>query len=275
MFLKKRNSVFDVLSIMWMLSAFLVNAAPITTDGTSTATINFVGHSVTVHGIVFSVIVFVTGAYLCFLGGVFQNFTMFIIGFYVGANVAYIVLTNAKADYGANSDTILLVVCIIVGVLCGGLLCCCFFLAVYLMGALLGYLAALWLLSWVSNGLIQSSWGRAVLIICFIIAGILLMAFVERVVFVIGSAFIGSFAIMCGVDIYVKSGFLELVNQFLHARSLNLLVDSTPTLRGMLAGTIALTAVGSLFQWCMIRRDTSTYRGWRERYPARGGWRRV
>lgn len=27
------------------------------------------GHTVTVHGIVFSVIVFVTGGYLCFLGG--------------------------------------------------------------------------------------------------------------------------------------------------------------------------------------------------------------
>lgn len=200
---------------------------------------------------------------------------MFIIGFYVGANIAYVVLTNAKADYGDNTDTILLVVSIVVGLLCGGLLCCCFFLAVYLLGALLGYLAALWLLSWASNGLIQSNWGRAILIVCFIIAGVILMAFLERIVFVVGSAFIGSFAILCGVDIYVKSGFLELVNQFLHAKSLDILVDSTPTLRGMLAGCMGLTIVGSLIQWCMIRRDDSTYRGWRERYPSRAGWRRV
>ncbi|KAG1467894.1 hypothetical protein G6F56_004151 [Rhizopus delemar] len=250
MFLSKRNSTLYLFVLLSLLSAFLgdfVTAAPITTDGTSTATITFAGHTVTVHGIVFSVIVFVTGAYLCFLG----------------------------ADYGDNTDTILLVVSIVIGLLCGGLLCCCFFLAVYLLGALLGYLAALWLLSWASNGLIQSNWGRAILIVCFIIAGVILMAFLERIVFVVGSAFIGSFAILCGVDIYVKSGFLELVNQFLHAKSLDILVDSTPTLRGMLAGCMGLTIVGSLIQWCMIRRDDSTYRGWRERYPSRAGWRRV
>ncbi|KAG1137227.1 hypothetical protein G6F37_011346 [Rhizopus arrhizus] len=278
MFLSKRNKTLYLFLLLSILGTYLgdfVTAAPIISGDGNSATLTFAGHTVTVHGIVFSVIVFVTGGYLCFLGGVFQNFTMFIIGFYVGANIAYIVLSNAKADYGSNTDTILLVVSIVAGILCGGLLCCCFFLAVYLLGALLGYLAALWLLSWSTNGLIQSNWGRAVLIICFVIAGVLLMAFLERPVFIVGSAFIGSFAIMCGVDVYVKSGFLELVNQFIHAKNLDILVDATPTLRGMLAGCLGLTIVGSLIQWCMIRRDSSVYRGWNERYPYRAGWRRV
>lgn len=200
---------------------------------------------------------------------------MFIVGFYVGANIAYIILTNAKADYGSNTQTILLVVSIVVGILAGGLLCCCFFLAVYLLGALLGYIAALWLLSWVTNGLIQSNWGRAILIVCFIIAGVVLMAFLERPMFVIASAFIGSFAIFCGIDVYLKTGFLELIDQFLHAKNLNVLIEVTGPLRGMLGGCLGLAIVGCLIQWCMIRRDDSTYRGWNERYPRGGGWRRV
>ncbi|KAI8970306.1 hypothetical protein BDF20DRAFT_117324 [Mycotypha africana] len=277
MALNKSSSLLFSYTILAFLAAFLgdfVTAAPISADGSS-ATITFAGHSVTVHGIVFSVVLFVTGAYLCFVGGVFQNFTMFIVGFYCGANIAYIILTNAKADYGSNTDTILLVVSIVVGLLTGGLLCCCFFLAVYLLGALLGYMVALWFLSWNTNGVIQSNWGRAILIVVCCVVGAILMAFLERPMFVIATAFIGSFAIFCGIDVYANTGFLEAVNQFLHARNLDTVVTATSALRGMLGGCLALALFGCLIQWCMLRRDHSSYRVWRERYPPRGGWTRV
>lgn len=252
-----------------------VTAAPIGSIDGNGATLTFAGHTVTVQGIVFSVVLFISGGYLCFLGGVYQKFTMFIVGFYCGSNIAYIIMTNAKSDYGSNTQTILLVVSVVVGILAGGLLCCCFFLAVYLLGALLGYIFALWLLSWVSNGLIQSNWGRAILIICMIILGIVLMVFLERPMFIIASAFIGSFAIFCGIDVYVKSGFLELVDKFLHARDVDMLVEATGPLRGMLAGCLGLAIVGGLIQWCLIRRDSNGYRSWNERHPRGGGWRRV
>jgi hypothetical protein len=206
---------------------------------------------------------------------VFQKLTIFIIGFYWGANIAYIILTNAKSDYGSNTDTILLVVSIVVGLLAGGLLYCCFFLAIYLLGGFFGYMAALWLLSWSSNGLIHSSWGRAILIIVFVIVGIILMVFLEKAVFIIATAFIGSFAIFCGIDVYIKSGLLEMVDQMLHAKSLDLVVDASAKLRGMLGGCLALAIVGALIQWCMSRRRGGEYRSWRERHPPRGGWRRV
>ncbi|GAA5816242.1 hypothetical protein MFLAVUS_009768 [Mucor flavus] len=278
MLTSKKNSTLFLFALLAVLVAFMgdfVTAAPIGNIDDSSATLTFAGHTVTVQGIVFSVLLFLTGGYLCFLGGVFQNFTMFIVGFYVGSNIAYIIMTNAKSDFGENSQTILLCVSIGVGILTGGLLCCCFFLAVYLLGALLGYVLALWLLSWDTNGLIESNWGRAILIICFVIAGIVLMAFLERPMFVIASAFIGSFAIFCGVDVYIKSGFLELVDQFLHAKSLNVLVNASSTLRGLLGGCLGLAIVGALIQWCMIRRDSSNYRGWSERHPRGGGWKRV
>ncbi|KAL0087725.1 hypothetical protein J3Q64DRAFT_1813911 [Phycomyces blakesleeanus] len=232
------------------------------------------GHTVSVHGIVLSVILFLTGAYLCFLGGVHQNTTMFLVGFYVGSNIAYIVLTNAKADYGENTATILLVVSVVVGLLAGLLLSCCFFLAVYLLGALLGYMAALWLLAWANNGLIETNWGRAILIVCFVIAGVILMAFLERPMIVIATAFIGAFAIFIGIDLYVKTGFVEAVETFLKVKNLGVF-EATTQVRGMLGGTLGLAVVGSLIQWLLIRRSDRNI-AWTHHYPNNQyGWRRV
>ncbi|KAI8099812.1 uncharacterized protein BX664DRAFT_322183 [Halteromyces radiatus] len=270
-----------ILSIASLLLSFLplLEGAPLVprdpTD-TSTVTLPFTNYNVSVQSIVLTVILFITGGYLCFLGGVHQHFTMFIVGFYVGSNVAYIILLNAKEDYGSNTETILLVVSVVVGILAGLLLSCCFFLAVYLVGALLGYFAALWLLSWVTNGLIQSNWGRAILIIVFVIVGVILMAFFERILMVIATAFIGSFAIFIGVDIYVKTGFAESVINFLRARSVTLIAQATPQLRGMLGGCLGLAIVGALIQFCQLRRRSNPPPTWNQQYPyGRYGWKRV
>ncbi|KAI7868514.1 hypothetical protein BDF14DRAFT_560183 [Spinellus fusiger] len=239
----------------------------------NTINVTIAGHVLSIHGIIASVILFITGIYLCFAGGVHQRLTIFLVGFYVGCNVAYIILTNAKDNYGANNDTIFLVVTILAGVLIGSILVCCLFLAIYLLGALLGYMAALWLLTWVDNGLIQQGWGRAILIICFVIAGVILMAFLERPMIVIATAFVGSFAIFVGVDMYVNTGFNQAVEIFLKAKSLDVF-QSSPQVRGMLAGTLGLALVGAIIQWLLIRNREHT--SWRaNRAPGQGGWSRV
>ncbi|KAI9027670.1 hypothetical protein CLU79DRAFT_740217 [Phycomyces nitens] len=267
----------SIAALLLALVGSIASASPLVprqepTDKTINLTI--AGHTVSVHGIVLSVILFLTGAYLCFLGGVHQNTTMFLVGFYVGSNVAYIVLTNAKADYGENTATILLVVSVVVGLLAGLLLSCCFFLAVYLLGALLGYMAALWLLAWANNGLIETNWGRAILIVCFVIAGVILMAFLERPMIVIATAFIGAFAIFIGVDLYVKTGFVEAVETFLRVKNLGVF-EATTQVRGMLGGTLGLALVGALLQWLLIRRSERDI-SWSSNYPNNQyGWRRV
>ncbi|ORX61501.1 hypothetical protein DM01DRAFT_1332101 [Hesseltinella vesiculosa] len=203
---------------------------------------------------------------------------MFLVGFYLGANIAYIVLSNAKEDFGGESktQTILLVVSIVAGILAGLLLSCCFFLAVYVCGGLLGYFLALWILSWTTNGVIQSNWGRAVLIIVLVIVGIVLMVFFERTLMVIATAFMGSFAIFVGIDIYAKTGFANTVANMLHARSATVVTTADGPLRGMLAGCLGLAIVGSLIQWAQLRRYSSNYQPWTQRYPrGRYGWRRV
>lgn len=200
---------------------------------------------------------------------------MFLVGFYIGANVAYVILTNAKDDYGSNSQTILLVVCVVVGILAGWILSCCFFLAVYLLGALLGYLAALWLLSWADNGLIQSNWGRAILIVCFVVVGVILMAFFERAMIVIATAFIGAFVIFIGIDLYVQTGFSSAVANFLHAHNTDTLIHSSSGVRGMLGGTLALAVVSCFLQYCFIRGRRQPVQSWSQQYPMRQGWRRV
>ncbi|KAI7850987.1 hypothetical protein BDC45DRAFT_467766 [Circinella umbellata] len=270
------------LLLLGLLSQF-VNALPLVArdplSEQNTITFDVAGHSVSVHAVVLSIILFVAGAYLCFVGGVHQHFTMFIVGFLVGANVAYIVLSNAKQDYGENTQTILLVVSIIAGVLVGAILSCCFFLAVYLLGGVLGYLLALWLLAWDDGGLITTSWGRAILIIVFVIVGIVLIAFFERTIIVIATAFIGSFLVFFGIDLYVQTGFTDAVASFLHARDPDTLILSSSGVRGMLGGTLGLTVLSILIQWLLIRKRSEPAATWSQQYPMRGGggygWRRV
>ncbi|ORZ13157.1 hypothetical protein BCR42DRAFT_355462 [Absidia repens] len=280
-----KQQQFQRLLIFLSIASLLLSFLPLS-DGapliprdpsdTTTVTLPFTDHAVTVQSIVLTVILFVTGGYLCFLGGVHQHFTMFIVGFYVGSNVAYIILINAKDDYGSNTATILLVVSVVVGILAGLLLSCCFFLAVYLVGALLGFFAALWLLSWVTNGVIQSNWGRAILIIVFVIVGIVLMAFFERILMVIATAFIGSFAIFIGIDVYLKTGFVESVISFLRARSTSVIAEATPQLRGMLGGCLGLAIVGALIQFCQLRRHSQPPPTWNQRHPyGQYGWKRI
>ncbi|CDH59587.1 hypothetical protein RO3G_06316 [Lichtheimia corymbifera JMRC:FSU:9682] len=268
-------------TLTWLIACLAANALPLVArdplDGENTIELPISGHTISVHGVVLSIILFISGLYLCFLGGVHQKFTMFIVGFYVGANVAYIILSNAKPDYGSNTETILLVVSVVVGLLAGALLSCCFFLAVYLLGALLGYLAALWFLSWSDNGVIQSNWGRAILIVCCVVVGVVLMAFLERPMIVIATAFIGSFLIFFGIDLYVQTGFTTAVASFLHARNVDTLIQSSSGVRGMLGGTLALTVVSALLQWLHIRRRQQPVMVWSQQYPMRSGygWRRV
>ncbi|CAM0137294.1 hypothetical protein VKS41_005005 [Umbelopsis sp. WA50703] len=251
-------------------------AAPTTVDEVTSTVTGWI-HSVDAHTIVLSIFFLLTGLYLCFAGGVHQQTTVFLVGFWVGANVAYIILTNAKPDgYGSNTATILLVVSIIVGLLFGGLLACCFFLAIYLLGAFAGYMFALWILAWASNGVIQTGWGRAVLIIVCVIVGVILMHFLEKFVFIIASAFIGAFLIMLGIDVYVKAGLLEAVSSLVHGTtSVDALWEATPKLRGELAGVAILAIVGAIVQFMHGRRRSAPM-PWRDRYPyGQYGWKRV
>lgn len=201
---------------------------------------------------------------------------MFIVGFYVGSNIAFIILTNARDDYGPNTATILLVVSIVVGVLAGLLLSCCFFLAVYLVGALLGYFAALWLISIIGTNVFNETWKKVVIIVVLVVVGIILIAFFERIIMVVATAFIGAFVIFVGIDIYVKTGFAETVVGILRAKSFDIAIEATPKLRGMLGGCLALSIVGCLIQWCQLRGHSNPPPRWNERHPyGRYGWKRV
>jgi hypothetical protein len=229
-------------------------------------------HDVNTQSVILSVILFLTGGYLCFAGGIYQRLTIFTVGFYAGSNLTYVILLNAKIDRDMNADTLFLVVTIMVGILTGRMLLCCFFLAVYLVGVLMGYFSALWLLSWVTNGLIQSNWGRAILIIVFAVVGMVLAAFFERLLMIMATAFIGAFAIFIGLDVYLMTGFAESVMNFLRAwkttaatsslsssakvTSSMIIAEATPQLRGMLIGCLGLALIGALVQFCQLRRKS-------------------
>ncbi|KAI8338606.1 hypothetical protein BC941DRAFT_469713 [Chlamydoabsidia padenii] len=272
---KKQNHYQKTTFVFYLILFFLPSlaGAPLIEDitiGTTTITLPFVSHDVNIQSVILSGILFLTGGYLCFLGGIHQRLTIFIIGFYVGSNLTYVILLNAKEDYGINTDTLFLTMTIVVGILTGRLLLCSFFLAVYLVGALMGYFSALWLLSWATNGLIQTNWGRAILILGSVLVGVVMVAFFERLLMMVATAFIGSFAIFIGLDVYVMTGFAESVITFLHAwkstattdsivasaktSSSMVIAEATPQLRGMLVGCLGLAVLGTLIQFGQLRR---------------------
>ncbi|KAG0280416.1 hypothetical protein BGZ95_010231 [Linnemannia exigua] len=99
-------------------------------------------------------ILIITGLILCFFGIRFFRVCMFLIGFYFFGNISYIGMANG----GVTSETLLLIVSIVVGIFGGLLLVCCSRLGVAVLGALALYSLGLWILGWKSGGF--RMWGR-------------------------------------------------------------------------------------------------------------------
>ncbi|GES78936.1 hypothetical protein GLOIN_2v1616024 [Rhizophagus clarus] len=181
--------------------------------------------SLTPHQIVTGVILIVTGIIFCFFGRRVYKLTLFLIGFYIGTIIAWIVISNAGGFKSAAGETILLIVSLAIGFVVGSIFMCCSSVAIWLLGALAGYAFALFILAWRSDGLIHSN---------------------------AGTAFIGAYAIILGIDLFVRTGFAQSVRAFLDRN------DDTPYATNtkvylMLAGMLGFFIVGSLFQFSYHR----------------------
>ncbi|KAF9413651.1 hypothetical protein BGZ94_000653, partial [Podila epigama] len=117
-------------------------------------------YNLTVQAGIAGAILIIAGFLLCFFGYRLFHVTMFLIGFYFFGNISYIGLANG----GVTSQTLLLIISIVVGILGGLLLICCSRLGVAVLGALALYSLGLWILGWQSGGVITSRTGRGILL---------------------------------------------------------------------------------------------------------------
>lgn len=172
-------------------------------------------YNLTVQGAIAGVILIILGLFLCFFGARFFRVTMFLIGFYFFGNITYVAMANG----GVSSSTLLLVISIIVGIVGGLLMVCCSRLGVAVLGALALYSLGLWILGWKSGGLITSSVGRGIFLAVLVIVGFIIGFIREHETVIVGTAILGAYSFVAGVDFFARTGFIQQTNSFINSKT--------------------------------------------------------
>ncbi|KAF0528300.1 hypothetical protein F8M41_013203 [Gigaspora margarita] len=202
----------------------------------------------TPHAIVVGIILICTGVIYCFFGKRVYRLTLFLIGFYIGAAATWMAFTNTQPSQGisgTSNPTIILLVSLAAGLILGLLFICIAEVAIWLLGALAGYLFALYILSFASNGLIQTHDGRIIFIIVCTIVGLLLTCCFFDTIIIVATAFIGAYAIIFGVDMFARTGFSQSVVSFLNE---NGQYETNTKIYIMLGALVVTFILGVLFQ---------------------------
>ncbi|KAG0057376.1 hypothetical protein BGZ83_010835 [Gryganskiella cystojenkinii] len=216
-----RSSMRCAPVYLLMVVSMLINlmtttfAAPIISDNKiSDPTVGGPYHISVQSGIAGAILI-VLGLLLVFFGYRLFHVTMFLIGFYFFGNIAYIGMANG----GVTSQTLLLVISIVVGILGGLLLICCSRLGVAVLGAVALYSLGLWILGWKSGGLITSHTGRAILLGVLAVVGFILGFVREREMVIVGSALVGAYSVIAGIDLFAQTGFIQEADSFINSKS--------------------------------------------------------
>ncbi|KAF9107196.1 hypothetical protein BGX29_007097 [Mortierella sp. GBA35] len=171
--------------------------------------------NITIQAGIAGAILTLAGFILCFFGYRVFHVTMFLIGFYFFGNLTYIGMANG----GITNSTLLLAVAIGVGIIGGLLLVCCSKLGVAALGALAMYALGLWILGWKSGGVITTPTGRIILLVALAVVGFILGLFREREVVMVGSAIVGAYSFVIGVDMFAHTGFKEQADRFINSQN--------------------------------------------------------
>ncbi|KAG0009836.1 hypothetical protein BGZ80_002012 [Entomortierella chlamydospora] len=238
------TSVYILMLLSMLINLTTTYAAPVASGGSDKAlgTAGQGPYNITVQGGIAGAILIVLGLILCFFGARFFRTTMFLIGFYFFGNISYVGMANG----GVTSSTLLLVISIVVGIFGGLLLVCCSRLGVAVLGALALYSLGLWILA-------------------LAVVGFILGFIREHEVVIIGSAIVGAYSVVAGVDFYAQTGFINLADTFINSK--NSIDNRVGSLSGgeyaLLAAFVVLALLGMAVQ----------FRWWGHRNfrPARAG----
>ncbi|KAG0298532.1 hypothetical protein BGZ96_010578 [Linnemannia gamsii] len=237
--------------LLLILSTFLTlmtQAAPIKQDAKDTLDSARDGpYNLSVQAGIAGAILIVLGLILCFFGIRFFRVCMFLIGFYFFGNISYIGMVNG----GVTSQTLLLVISVVVGILGGLLLVCCSRLGVAVLGAMALYSLGLWILGWQAGGIIHSSTGRAILLGVLAVVGFIFGFIREKETVIIGSALLGAYSFVAGVDFFAHTGFISEADSFINSKnSVNARVGKlTGPEYALLATFIVLALLGMFVQF--------------------------
>lgn len=213
------------------------------------------GSKLTVHAIIAGILLIITGIIFCFFGRRVYRLTLFLVGFYIGTIIAWVALSNGEPSEGfagAASQTIILIVSLAIGFVIGLIFMCCSTIAIWFLGALAGYVFALWILAWADDGVIHSKAGRIIFIIVLALIGLLLAIFFKNIFIILGTAFIGAYAIILGVDLFVRTGFALSISAFMDGNH-DTKYEVNTKVYIMLVAMFVLFILGSIFQYRYYR----------------------
>jgi len=203
---------------------------------------------ITVHAIIAGIILILTGIIFCFFGRRVYRLTLFLIGFYIGAIITWIAFTNGGGTSDSAKLTIALIVSLAVGFVVGLFFMLCSTVAIWFLGALAGYVLAMFILSWASGGVIHSKAGRIIFIVILTVLGLLLACFFKNTLIIVGTALIGAYAIILGVDMFARTGFAQSVGAFMDGNH-DTNYETNRDVYIMLAAMVVLFIIGTLFQY--------------------------
>ncbi|CAI2166206.1 4496_t:CDS:2 [Funneliformis geosporum] len=245
----KSNLLLSLICLLGILFPLNINAQA----KNPTIDLSDSNGKLTPHLIITGILLIITGIIFCFFGRRIYRLTLFMIGFYIGTIITWVGLTNGEPVGGyagaeTLSATIILIVSLAVGFVVGLTFLCCSTLAIWLLGALAGYTFALFILAWSSDGVIHQRVARIIFIVALTLIGLMLACFIKNTLIILATSFIGAYAIILGIDIFVRTGFAQSVRAFTDGYH-DIPYKTNTKVYLMLGGMIALFIVGSLIQF--------------------------
>ncbi|KAJ3341871.1 hypothetical protein HDU93_003992 [Gonapodya sp. JEL0774] len=207
----------------------------------------------TVPSVVGAVLNIVIGTLFTFFGIKLFRTVLFLGGALFGGYLAFVLLTNFEPDGGyqlaISREAFYGIIVIISGLVGGALSVALWRLGLFLLGAISGFVLAIFLQSLKPGGLITNQVGFWVMVGILTLAGGLLAHFLENPIIIGSTAVSGSYSLFSGIDVFAKTGFGSLLSGFVNNGISNSAYVMDTKLILMIVGFAVVALIGILVQW--------------------------
>ncbi|ORX79799.1 hypothetical protein K493DRAFT_362475 [Basidiobolus meristosporus CBS 931.73] len=200
--------------------------------------------------IIAGVLLILIGFAFCFFGRRLVKVTIFLTGFVFFSGLALVICANISPVDSSNTakSWIYIAVSIVSGLIGGYLLICLFQVGLVIIGGLGGFALSMIILSLKENMLITSNTGRIIFIVVFVVIGAISILFLERHILIWSSAIYGSYTMVVGVDVFVKTGMYYSLNLFFRGHA-EVFYHTNAKVYAMLGSAAVAACLGALFQY--------------------------
>lgn len=179
------------------------------------------------------------------------GFAAFGAGAYILAGQVFISLNLQRP---ADPDLLRLGISILAAIVGGFISVWLWKVALVSLGVLGGLGAALYLMSWKTNGLISKPTHRTILITVLGVLGGVCSLFFENAIIILGTSIVGAIGLCYGIDVFAKTGFNDALATLIKNKGS---FKVTGASYGLLASCGAAAALGMLTQYLLNRKASA------------------